>query len=248
MAAFAAPAVPNADVLAPAAAVGGGGSGIVFTGLGTSIVQPCASTILAGLGFQPNEPITVTLGKETIGKTNAETNGSFSTPVTIPAGTAPGTYILASVGATGFSSSTDLTVGTAGCRVVPHLSQSTVIPGETTVVSGSGCVPETPVVLTIAGKEVGHTTANSQGHFSARITPPGNGVGEVTVTATCGSRTFAVLLNLVATSKGLSPEGSTAVFAVFVLLGIFLLRGLFTSGAGRRRRKRQGASDVLGKS
>jgi len=212
-------------------------SGVAFTGTGTSVVAPCGSTILTGLGFQPNEVITVTLGGATIGTATAGANDSFSTTISIPAGTTPGTYTLTS-SATGHSSSTDLTVGKNGCHVAPLLSQSTVVPGEPTVVTGTGCVPNASVVLTIAGKEVGQTTANSQGGFSASIIPPGYKIGQVTVTASCGSRTFDVFLAVVSTSKLLSPEGSTAVFGVFVLLGIVLLRGLFGSGGTRRRRKR----------
>jgi len=215
------------------------GSGVAFTGTGTSLVQPCSSTMLTGLGFQPNAPITVTLGGATVGTATAEANGSFSTVLTIPAGTDPGTYTLTS-SAAGYSSSTDLTVGKTGCHVATVLSHTTVVPGESTVVRGTGCVPATPVVLTIAGNEVGQTTANSQGNFSASITPP-SGAGQVTVTASCGSRTFGVVLSVVTTVAASTPEGATAVFGVFVLLGFVLLWGQFGSSATRRRRKRQGA-------
>jgi hypothetical protein len=223
----------------------GGGGGVAFTGTGTSVVAPCRSTIVAGFGFQPNQTISVTLAGEIVGTGTAETNGSFSTKVTIPAGTTPGNYTLTS-SAGGYSSSTDLTVGKHGCHITAHLSHSTVEPGERTVVTGTGCVPGVPVVLTIAGKEVGHTTADTQGDFSSTITAPGNRVGQLTVVASCGSRTFDALLSLVTTSKGSLPEGSTAVFGVFVVLGIFLLRGLFGSNGTRRRRKRAAASDNVG--
>ena len=66
------------------------------------------------------------------------------------------------------------------------------------------------------------------------------------MTASCGPRTFDVLLAVVSTSKLSSPEASTAVFGVFVLLGILLLRGLFGGGGSRRRRKRPGTPDNLG--
>jgi hypothetical protein len=218
---------------------------VAFTGTSTSVVDPCGSVIVTGLGFQPNEIITVTLGGATVGTATAGAKDSFSTTISIPAGTAPGTYTLTS-SATGYSLGTELTVGKKGCHRAPLLSHSTVVPGETTVVTGRGCVPDAPVVLTIAGKEVGHTTANGQGAFSTSITPPGDKIGQVTVAASCGSRTFDVFLAVVSTSKLSSPEGSTAVFGVFVLLGFVLLRGLFGSGGTRRRRKRPGTSDTLG--
>ena len=233
----------------PAAAFGASNpdvlGGVAFTGTSTSVVDPCGSTILTGLGFQPNEPVSLQLGGATVGTTNAETTGTISTSVTVPAGTAPGTYSLTATGATG-TSSTELTVGKAGCHLAPSLTHSTVLPGESTTVSGRGCVPEAPVVLVIERKVVGRTTANAQGRFSATITAPGSGVGEFTVTASCGPRTFDVLLAVVSTSKLSSPEASTAVFGVFVLLGILLLRGLFGGGGSRRRRKRPGTPDNLG--
>jgi hypothetical protein len=237
----------GAAEFAPGAAVAGvADTGVAFTGTGSSLVQPCASTFVTGTGFKPGESITVTLGSEIVGKTKAGANGSFSLTVTIPAGTRPGTYKLVSTGATGFSSSTDLTVGKAGCLVVPVLSHNTLVPGESTLLTGMGCPPGSAVVLTIAGKEVGAATANSQGRFSAEVTPPGTGVGQVKVTATCGSRTFNVFLAVVATSKISAPEGATAVFAVFVLFGVVLLRGMFGGSGTRRRRKRRGAPDIGG--
>jgi hypothetical protein len=218
------------------------GTGITFTGTGTSAVDPCGSTFVSGTGFKPGESITVTLGSVTLGETKADANGSFSVRVTIPAGTRPGNYKLVSTGATGFSSSTDLTVEKGGCLLVPVLSHNTVVPGESTLITGQGCVPGSNVVLTISGKEVAQATANGQGRFSAEVTPPGSGVGEVRVTATCGSRTFDVFLAVVATSRISTPEGATAVFGVFVLFGVVLLRGMFGSNATRRRRKRRGVA------
>ena len=102
------------------------------------------------------------------------------------------------------------------------------------------------MILVIDRKVVGRTTANAKGRFSATITPPGTGIGQFKVTASCGSRTFDVLLAVVSTSKLSSPEASTAVFGVFVLLGIVLLRGLFGGSGTRRRRKRPGTPDNLG--
>jgi hypothetical protein len=116
-----------------------------------------------------------------------------------------------------------------------------LVPGESTVVRGMGCVPESQVILTIAGNQVGQATANSQGAFSASIIPRGYKIGQETVTVSCGSRTFGVLLAVVATAVVRTPEGTTAVFGVFVLLGFVLLWGQFGTSASRRRRKRRGA-------
>jgi len=66
----------------------------------------------------------------------------------------------------------------------------------------------------------------------------------VTVTATCGAIQLATLLSIVTTSTASSPEGSAATFGVFVLLGLVLVRGQFSSNGTRRRRKRT-AADIL---
>jgi len=236
------PAAAFAQTYVPAPAVfPTAPTGIAFTGTGTSTVNPCSSTILTGLGFQPNQPVSLDLGGTAVGTTTAQTTGTISTTVTVPPGTAPGTYEVTATGATG-SSTTELIVGSGGCHLVLSISHQAVDPGGSTTVSGTGCAPEAPVVLVIHQKVVGRTTANDRGRFSATITPPGTGIGQFTVTATCGSRTFDVILAVVSTSKLSSPEASTAVFGVFVLLGIILLRGLLGGSGTRRRRKRPGNS------
>ena len=125
------------------------------------------------------------------------------------------------------------------------LSQVTVVPGQATVVSGSGCGAGADVDLFINGQRVGSSTANAEGGFSASVNPSGQGVGQLTVSATCGAKRFAAIVSVVATSTASSPEGSAAVFGIFVLLGVVLVRGQFNSSATLRRRKRRGAADIL---
>ena len=79
--------------------------------------------------------------------------------------------------------------------------------------------------------------------FSSSLTP--QGVGQVTITATCGAKRFATVVSVVATSSASTPQGSVAVFGIFVLLGAVLLRGQFGGSATRRRRQRRGAMDIL---
>jgi uncharacterized repeat protein (TIGR01451 family) len=126
------------------------------------------------------------------------------------------------------------------------LSPSSISPGGSTVVSGVGCPADTPVVIAIDGKTVGHSRSDGRGRFSTRITPPSTlKVGPHRVTATCGPVTLSATLNVVVTTSTNSiPEGAAAAFAVFVLLGVILLRGQFDTNASSRRRRR-GAADVL---
>jgi uncharacterized membrane protein YgdD (TMEM256/DUF423 family) len=124
------------------------------------------------------------------------------------------------------------------------LSRGTVKPGETLEATGAGCAAKIPVVISIDGNNVGTTTTNDQGAFATSITPLDLGAGQVTVTATCGSTQLTALLATVATATVSSPEVSAGIFGVFVLLGLVLFRGQFTSNVTRRRRRR-GAADIL---
>ena len=126
-----------------------------------------------------------------------------------------------------------------------RLSHITLVPGQATVMTGHGCAPGADVVVFIGTKEVEQITADSQGTFSTSLTPPDQGVGQVTITAICGSKRFVAEATLVTTAKVSGPEGSVAVGGAFVLLGAVLVRGQFGSTTNRRRRRRRGASDFV---
>jgi hypothetical protein len=83
-------------------------------GITTSSSASCAggSLTVSGVNFESNESVTVTLsGSTTLGTATADPNGSFTTTVTIPAGTAPGTsYTIVATGASGDTSSTAITI------------------------------------------------------------------------------------------------------------------------------------------
>jgi hypothetical protein len=51
---------------------------------------------------------------------------------------------------------------------------------------------------------------------------------------------FLTSISVVATSKDSSPEGGAAVFGVFILLGLVLLRGQFSGNGSNQRRRRSG--------
>ncbi len=103
--------------------------------------------------------------------------------------------------------------------------------------SGNGCVQNAPVTISIDGTVVGHTVATSAGAYSALINPPDIGAGQLTVRVSCGP-VFLSTIQVVATSKASNPEGGAAIFGVFVLLGLVLLRGQI--GGSRRRRRTSG--------
>ncbi len=229
----------------------------------SAISPPGGTLTVTGQNFVPDESITLTLFSDgvSLGSTASNGSGSFSTQVTIPTNTTPGGHTIVANGATGDSASTGITVVTNFTPPAPliagltppgpstavsgsgppaklRLSRITLVPGQPTVMSGRGCAPGATVLVSINGKEVGHVTANSQGAFSTSLTPFAQGVGQVTVTARCGLKSFVAIATLVTTAKVSAPEGSVAVGGGFVLLGAVLVRGQFGSTASRRRRRR----------
>ena len=127
------------------------------------------------------------------------------------------------------------------------LSSPAIIPGASTTASGTGCTPESPVDLSILGHTVATTTADQAGDFSAPVSPPA-GSGQFTVIATCGAVQLTAFLDVVASAESSNPEGGAAVFCVFVLIGVVLLRGQFSISSRQRRRRRRSAADILGTS
>jgi len=237
-----------------------------FITTSSGISAPGGSLIVNGQNFAPGESILLTLFSlgVPIGSTSTNGTGSFSTPVTIPPGTTPGDHTIVATGGTGDSAVTGIDVvinqviatpsiaalGSGPSASAPpktlQLSHITLVPGQGTVMTGHGCAPGAQVVVSINGREVALTTANSQGAFSTSLTPLDQGVGQVRITATCGVKSFVAFANLVTTAKVSAPEGGAAVFGTFVLLGAVLVRGQFGSTAARRRRRRRGAADILG--
>ena len=183
--------------------------------------------------------------------------------MTIPLNTAPDLHTIVASGATGDSASTSITVTTPAPIPTPFVaptpniaasgsgapealvvSHQTLVPGQATVMTGAGCAPGAPVIISIDGKEVDQINANRQGAFRASVIPLDQGVGQKTITATCGLKTFATTVSLVSTSHVSAPEGGAAVFGGFVLLGAVLVRGQFGGTTARRRRRQRGPSDL----
>ncbi len=120
-----------------------------------------------------------------------------------------------------------------------HLSRSLISPGQMTIATGVGCPAGAAVRLEVDGKVVGLTRADPSGSFTMSISPPNQLPGEETVTATCGSVRMHSTLSIVDNAKASSPAGSAGVFAVFVLLGGFLVKGQFPNAAAARRRRKK---------
>src|SRR5665213_2034478 len=80
-----------------------------------STVGAGGSLIVTGSGFQPGETVSLVLGctSVTLGSTPADSQGAFSTSVTIPASTPPGNCAIIATGNTSGSTSTTSIVVTS---------------------------------------------------------------------------------------------------------------------------------------
>jgi len=94
----------------------------------TAVTGPGGLLTVFGTDYVPFESVTLVLHSSTpvtLGTTTADSTGSFSDPVTIPAGTALGAHTIVGTGATGDSASTAITVVAAITPVAVVTSTST---------------------------------------------------------------------------------------------------------------------------
>ena len=101
------------------------------------------------------------------------------------------------------------------------LDKSTVTPGGDVNATGKGCDPGATVTLEIDGKQVGETTAKSDGTFSTPIDVPDVDPGRLEVVAHCGP-VITTQLDVVLAST-VSNNSSILVLAFFVIVLTALL-------------------------
>ena len=103
-------------------------------------------------------------------------------------------------------------------------------PGGTTTLSGSGCAPGAHVAIKVADDQVGETTANDDGTFTASVEAPQLPLGRYVVTATCGGVVAAQgsldLIGLTSTTGTAAAASvtSVAILTFLVLLLVLLVR------------------------
>jgi hypothetical protein len=156
----------------------------VGTGVAALVLSPSSgpanSTVsVTGSGFYPNAAVTLTAFGAT--QTLYTMNGSFTASVTVPAGTAVGTYTVSATDSTGRTGSASFTVtSTAGTL---SASPSSVSPGGTTSLSGSGFGSASSVTVSAFGMT--QTAYVYGGVFSLSLTvPAGTAAGSYTISAT----------------------------------------------------------------
>jgi hypothetical protein len=125
------------------------------SGHATTTAAPGQSIGVAGTGYAPATALTATFGSAPVTLSPAPTivtNGSFSgTAFTVPAGTAPGQYLVTVTDADADSATYDLNVYKASISA----SSTTGVSGQPSEFSGSGWPANDPVtVRLVAGSSV----------------------------------------------------------------------------------------------
>lgn len=148
-----------------------------------SAVEPGAQVTVTGSGFAPYEEVHLRLTTNpsrttprTLGLAIADSSGSFSVFVTIPADQAGGQFVVAATGAaSGRSATAPLTVTSATLT----LSSTSVAAGETVTLAGAGFMPGETVDITmttwpahVGNNALGAATADSTGAFTITVTIP----------------------------------------------------------------------------
>ncbi len=91
-------------------------------------------------------------------------------------------------------------------------------PGATTDASGHGCPAGSAVVFTAAGRQVGKSTAASNGAFTGPLNVSDLAVGSYQVEAHCGVVLFADL-DVVLPTQVYNDASTVVIIVFFVLLG-----------------------------
>lgn len=115
-----------------------------------------------------------------------------------------------------------------------ELSPAAISPGDKVTASGSGCMPLSPVTLTIGGTRVGSATAGADSTFRAPLTLSAVDVGRYEVVAQCG-RTLSASLDIVLISRINSATSTLTIIIFFLLLGGWFYGHRLASHAPVRR-------------
>jgi len=123
-----------------------------------------------------------------------------------------------------------------GCSAAA--STTSVSPGDTVTISGSGAKANGTVTASVNGTSIGSGTASATGSYSFSATVPAGVSGTVTVSVACGDPTLVASLTLTVAST--SPTGivrtgsSDAIPATAIAIGLITV-GAALLGVSRRR-------------
>ncbi|HWE63557.1 MAG TPA: hypothetical protein VHB98_17730, partial [Chloroflexota bacterium] len=152
-----------------------------------SSVHPGDKVSLSGTHFAADEQITIQVDGVTVLTLQSDAHGAFSLATyTVPSATAPGTYMVQALGASGDKATATLAVTAAPLPATIALNPSSVHPGDKVSLSGAHFAANEVVRISINGVLVAHASANAGGAFSnlpytvPSSTAPGNYVVHAT--------------------------------------------------------------------
>jgi hypothetical protein len=110
-----------------------------------------------------------------------------------------------------------------------QLERPSALPGGEARIRGVRCPPGSEVALSIGGRLVGNTRADSSGRFEGELGLDGFGVGRHAVAADCGGTRFESPIDLVVVTSGGTNAPAVAAAAAAVLCFFVLLASLLTT-------------------
>ncbi|MFD4991506.1 choice-of-anchor G family protein [Cellulosimicrobium cellulans] len=147
--------------------------------------NPGDEVIVDGTGYTPDSTVTVEIRDEsgtviaTVEDVPTDGDGSFTTPITVPEGTAPGDYVVVGIDdTTSTEAETPLTVEAAPITPAVTVDPTTVPAGTPTTVTGTGYTPDSTVTVEVrdtTGTVVATLTdvpTDGEGGFTTPITVP----------------------------------------------------------------------------
>lgn len=180
-----------------------------------STVVPGGSTTLSGTNFYPGAEVTIS-GLGTM-QTVVASDGTFTTALTVPLGTAAGVYTVTATDSTGRTASTTVTVTTTTGAIQPNVACSAV--GGVVTVTGSGFGAGEQVSLSLGAPSTAPYamagtiqlyTVSASGTFTVQYTVPNIAVGSYDLLALGQtSRVFVYVSFTVSSSCAATPPPVT---------------------------------------
>ena len=167
-----------------------------------AVTSPGAQVVMSGSGFAPGETVLIRFNGALVNGISANPAGDFAgVLLTVPSGTASGTYRITATGAT-----TQRSAGTGLIVVAPQpipvagvaISPLSALPGSQVLVAGTGFQPGETVLVSLNNALMQDLTAGGSGAFTngAFIVPSTMAPGRYTVMivgATSGREASVVL-------------------------------------------------------
>ncbi len=219
------------------ATAGGASASTTFTvtGVATPTLDALSSTsgppgtsiAISGTGFAASTALVFQFGTTTVtptGNTQTDSNGSFSSIIVVPAGTAAGTYTITVTAGTTSDTAT-FTVTESGTTTPPTTTPATLplsidqeegdFVGGTISIGASGFIPNSTVTVTIDGEEITQKDTDASGFVVITFKVPAIQYGEHTVIATDGTNIASANFSIESTAPNvpqpLSPAMSEAI-------------------------------------